>query len=184
MRLFLGIPLASEVVEELAKISARLRRRDDGLRWSAEESWHITLQFLGSVDTQRYECVVSRLREVRGIAVPVRLDGVGLFERAGIFYAGVKVTPELVALQRKVTAAMELCGFEPEDSKGRPYRPHVTLARSKGREGERAMRALKARVDREARFRGFVAEEFLLYESFSEPGGSRYEVRERFLLGG
>lgn len=180
MRLFVGIPLASEVVEELAKMSARLRRKEDGLRWSAAESWHITLQFLGSVDVGRYEGVVARLGEVRGVAVPVWLEGVGFFERAGIFFAGVRVTPELLALQRKVTTAMELCGFEPEE---RAYHPHVTLARSKGREGERGMRALKDRVRREAKFGGFVAGEFLLYESFSEPGGSRYEVRERFLLG-
>jgi 2'-5' RNA ligase len=181
MRLFAGIPLADEVVEELAKMTARLRRKEDGLRWSAAEGWHVTLQFLGSVDAERYECVVARLREVRGVAVPVRLEGVGFFERAGVFFAGVRVSPELVALQRRVTAATERCGFVPED---RPYHPHVTLARSKGRERERAMRALKTRVTREAKFSEFVAEEFLLYESFSEPGGSRYEVRERFLLSG
>ena len=31
-------------------------------------------------------------------------------------------------------------------------------------------------------FSAFTANEFLLYESFPGPGGSRYEVRERFAL--
>ena len=45
MRLFAGIPLAAAVIDELSAISIRLRSNDDGLRWSAPESWHITLQF-------------------------------------------------------------------------------------------------------------------------------------------
>lgn len=47
MRLFIGIPLAADVVRELAALTARLRSPSDGLRWSAAEDWHITLQFLG-----------------------------------------------------------------------------------------------------------------------------------------
>lgn len=179
MRLFIGIPLAASVAEELAKLAARLRRKDDGLRWSAPESWHITLQFLGSVDEQRYGCAVERLREVRSAAVPVALEGLGMFDRAGVFFAGVKTTPELVALQQRVTATMEHCGFVPEE---RPYHPHITLARSKGKEGARGLRALKAPVRREPKFGSFVAEEFVLYESVPEPGGSRYLIRERFAL--
>ncbi len=179
MRLFIGIPLAVPVVEELGKLVARVRRKDDGLRWSAPESWHITLQFLGSVDEQRYGCVVERLREVRFAAVPLSLEGVGAFDRTGVFFASVKASPQLVALQQRVTAAMGGCGFEPE---ARPYHPHITLARSKGKEGPRGLRALKAQVQREPRFGGFLAEEFALYESVPEPGGSRYVIRERFAL--
>ncbi len=43
MRLFIGIPLAAEVVKELAALTARLKSPQDGLRWSAEAGWHITL---------------------------------------------------------------------------------------------------------------------------------------------
>ncbi len=100
----------------------------DGLRWSAPESWHITLQFLGN--TPQYECIVARLRELRSPPVPIQLEGLGFFERAGVFFAGVGLTPELQALQQRVTAATGLCGFIPET---RPYHPHITLARSKGK---------------------------------------------------
>jgi len=85
MRLFVGIPLAEAVVEELSKVSLRFRAKDDGLRWSARESWHITLQFLGNTGQEQYECVVARLRELRFQSVPVRLEGLGFFDRAGIF---------------------------------------------------------------------------------------------------
>jgi RNA 2',3'-cyclic 3'-phosphodiesterase len=174
MRLFVGIPLAAEVIEELSAVSMRLQTSEDGLRWSAAESWHITLQFLGN--TPEYECIVARLRQLRSLPLPLQLEGLGFFERAGVFFAGVMLTPELAALQQRVTAATALCGFVPET---RPYHPHITLARSKSK-GVTALRALKGKIHREPRFSGFVAEEFVLYESVPGARGSHYEVREHF----
>jgi len=177
MRLFVGIPLTAVVIEELSAISMRLQSQADGLRWSAPESWHITLQFLGN--TQQYECIVSRLRELRLPPFPIQLDGLGFFERAGVFFAGVNLTSELEALQQRVTAATGLCGFIPET---RPYHPHITLARSKGKGGS-GLRELKSKIHREPKFSGFVADLFVLYESLPGRGGSRYEIRDRFTLG-
>jgi 2'-5' RNA ligase len=178
MRLFVGIPLAAAVIEELSALSLRLQSKSDGLRWPPPESWHITLQFLGT--TAEYECIVARLRELRAPAVPITLEGLGFFERAGIFFAGVRLTPELRDLQQSVTAATGLCGFIPET---RPYHPHITLARSKGKKVQ-GLRELKARIHREPGFSSFVAEAFVLYESLARAGGSQYEIRERFSLAG
>jgi 2'-5' RNA ligase len=110
--------------------------------------------------------------------VPVQLEGLGFFERSGVFFAGVHLSPELIALQRSVVAATSECGFKPED---RPYHPHITLARNRGR--EEGVRNLKPRVSSAPQFAGFTAREFLLYESFPNAQGSRYEVRARFALG-
>jgi RNA 2',3'-cyclic 3'-phosphodiesterase len=176
MRLFVGIPLAAEVIEELSAVSMRLPSSGDGLRWSAAESWHITLQFLGN--TAEYECIVARLRELRSPPLQVQLEGLGFFERAGVFFAGVRLAPELEALQQRVTAATGPCGFVPET---RPYHPHITLARSKSK-GVTALRELKGRIHREPRFSSFVAKEFVLYESVPGAKGSHYEARERFQL--
>jgi RNA 2',3'-cyclic 3'-phosphodiesterase len=179
MRLFVGIPLAEAVVEELSKVSLRFRAKDDGLRWSARESWHITLQFLGNTGQEQYECVVARLRELRFQSVPVRLEGLGFFDRAGIFFAGVGVSPELTALQQRVTVATSHCGFVPED---RPYHPHITLARSKGKDGKHSLRKLEARIHGQPNLGRFTAQEFVLYESVTRPGGSEYSICERFPL--
>ena len=181
MRLFVGIPLAAAVIGELAATVARLRSDTDGLRWAAPESWHVTLQFLGNAGREECDCTVARLRELRLPPVPMRLEGLGFFDRAGILMVGVRVTPELLLVERSVTAATRLCGFVPET---RPYRPHITLARSKSKGQGRGILELKAKIGRQPSFSGFAAEEFLLYESFLGPAGSRYEIRERFPLGG
>lgn len=176
MRLFVGIPVPPAVIDELSALSMRLQSKADGLRWPAPESWHITLQFLGS--TAQYECIVARLAELRAPCLSITLEGLGFFERAGVFFAGVVLTPALLALQQSVSAATGLCGFIPET---RPYHPHITLARSKGKKPQ-GLRELKAKIHREPRFSTFVADEFVLYESLTRPGGSEYLIRERFPL--
>ncbi len=182
MRLFVGIALAPDAVGALAHVQERFEAVSAALRWSQPESWHVTLQFLGATSDEQAARVVEKLRTVRAEQVPVRVEGLGFFERAGVFRAGVALTPELLALQQFVTAAMLNCGFAPEE---RAYNPHITLARSKGRGGARALAPLKKAVERakvDLRVE-FMAEEFLLYESFPGREGSRYEVRGRFGLG-
>ena len=141
MRLFIGIPLAAEVIDALERISRSLRSANDNLRWSSPETWHITLQFLGETPIEKYRCVVQHLSEIKAPAVAVWLHGTGFFDRAGVFFAAVNVSPELRLLERLVVAATAQCGIDAED---RPYHPHVTLARAKGDDRLRALRKLKS----------------------------------------
>jgi 2'-5' RNA ligase len=178
VRLFIGIPLAPNAAEALLRIRQQFASISTDLRWSSPESWHVTLQFLGSTDAQQQACVVANLATLSAASFSIRIAGLGFFERVGVFYAGIVLAPELLALQQRITAATRPCGFIPE---ARPYHPHITLARSKG---GKALAPLKQALDRGkvAVDEEFTAEEFLLDESFLGPEGSRYEVRARFPL--
>jgi 2'-5' RNA ligase len=177
MRLFIGIPLADVVVNELAAFTQQLRAPDDGLRWSSPAGWHITLQFLGSATAEQCACAAAHLGEIHQSSFPIQLESPSFFDRAGVFFVGVQLSTQLVVLQKRVTAATAPSGFVAED---RPYHPHITLARSKG--GRAALTALKPRIRNAPAFQSFIADEFILYESFPGAGGSRYEVRGRFPL--
>lgn len=177
MRLFLGISLSQQVSDELLAISLRYRSTDDGLRWSLPESWHITLQFLGTVSEQQYSCILPPLHALRHAPVAIQIESLDFFDRAGIFFAGVRLTPGLISLQQQITSATAHCGFAAE---AHPFRPHITLARTKGRRGSAGLHSLKTKIKREPAFSSFVSEEFLLYESHLAPSGSQYEVREHF----
>jgi 2'-5' RNA ligase len=196
MRLFVGIALADAVVRELKSVVARLRASGGvaggGLRWTEPDSWHITLQFLGNSTPEQYACLTSRLGEVRSAPLPVELGSLGCFDRAGVFFADVAVTPGLVALGRSVVAATSQCGFVAE---ARPFHPHITLARKAGAKGTRDQGNKNSRTGSHnlrdltekaggCRFTRFTAREFLLYESHLGAEGARYEVRERFPLNG
>lgn len=179
MRLFVGIALDPAATDALKRMTATLRRADDGLRWSSPEAWHITLQFLGSTDQQTYECLLARLREIHRPPLTIHLGVPDVFERAGVFHIGVVPSQDLTALERHVVAATALCGISPEE---RPYHPHITLARSKGRDQRHGLHALHQRVHSAHRLPSLFAQEFLLYQSSPTPEGSRYEVRGRFPL--
>ena len=182
MRLFIGIPLPATATHDLEAVADRLRSKtasDGHLRWAAAESWHITLQFLGGTTPQQYECVAACLREVHQPCVPVEFGAVDLFDRAGVLFVDVRVTSQLVALQQAVTAATMCCGFVPES---RPYHPHITLARGRGKSGGRELRDLMLQIDTPLKIPSFTANSFLLYESTPAPEGSRYERRECFPL--
>ncbi|HEY6446341.1 MAG TPA: RNA 2',3'-cyclic phosphodiesterase [Acidobacteriaceae bacterium] len=181
MRLFVGIALSPEAAAALSGVRALLASSGPELRWSEPHGWHVTLQFLGEVTEPRAAMVAERLATVKADPVPVRIAELGFFERAGVFFAGVALTPELLALEQRVVAAMRACGFTPEP---RRYNPHITLARAKGRGGARELAPLKKALERRPidLAAKFVAEEFLLYESIPGPAGSRNEVKARFSL--
>ncbi len=177
MRLFIGIPLPAETSNELLQLSMRLRSREDSLRWSAPESWHITLQFLGNTTQEQYTSIMARLAALRCPPVSIALESFGFFERTGIFYLGVRITRTLLKLQQAITTATAPCSFLAED---RPYHPHITLARTRGKQGVGTLNKLRLRLPRAPRFTSFLAQHFILYESFTGPAGSQYEVRHRF----
>jgi 2'-5' RNA ligase len=185
MRLFIGIPLAPATANDLLAEVNRLRSTtrnpatSDNVRWSAPESWHITLQFLGSTTSQQYECVTAHLHELHHASIEIQLGAIDTFPRAGVLFTDVRINPELLALQQSVTVATAPCGFTPE---ARPYRPHITLARRKGKSRDREFRNLKLQIDPPPHFSSFDANGFILYESIPTPEGSRYEIRERFPL--
>jgi RNA 2',3'-cyclic 3'-phosphodiesterase len=179
MRLFIGIPLPAVLIEELWALSIRLRCDLDGLRWTSSDSWHITLQFLGETTGEQFSCGLAILRELHSPVVPIRIEGLDVFDRAGIFFAGVSVVPELLQLQQRIRAATAQCGFVPE---ARPFHPHITLARAKGESRSLNLRTLKSKVGPQPAFSSFVADKFLLYEAFLGSAGSRYEIRAQFSL--
>jgi RNA 2',3'-cyclic 3'-phosphodiesterase len=189
MRLFIGIPLPDAVVRELSAVVGLLRKEGavragwDKLRWTEPASWHITLQFLGSTAREQFECLKARLIEVRSDAPPVQLGELGCFDRVGVLYADVMITPELAALQQKVAAATSTCGFVAET---RPFHPHITLARNAGNRGPghrgNKVGGLIIRAVTEPAFTPFTAREFVLYESHLRAGGAQYEIRQRFAL--
>jgi 2'-5' RNA ligase len=183
MRLFVGLAVSEAVKESLEALTLRLRAKDDGLRWSTPEQWHVTLVFLGEVEDDARAKLVQALRGIRGAALKLRMERLGVFERSGILYAEVEVSEELLRLYETVAAAVRRCGLEVEE---RPYRAHITLARARNREGRKTIERLRRAVESREQHRlraSWSAEEFLLYESQLSPGGSRYVVRERFALG-
>ncbi|MFZ1012122.1 MAG: RNA 2',3'-cyclic phosphodiesterase [Terracidiphilus sp.] len=180
MRLFVAVPMPTEIWERLAGLSARLKKTIEGMRWSAPESWHITLQFLGNASPEQLEALQAQLCPVQLPAFSVQLGGLGFFDRAGALIVEVSLSRELASLQEDVTAATAHCGFRAEE---RPYHPHITLARMQNAQWSLVRHGVDAARCETPRLPGFVAREFCIYESFPGRESAQYEIRARFPLG-
>lgn len=152
-----------------------------GARWQSEDQLHLTLRFVGEVDSRTADDVAAALGSIRFDLPPLRLSGCGMFDTRGTpnaLWAGVAPRDPLAALHRKVDAAIVRAGLEPER---RAFVPHITLARLPGSAGP---------IDRFlVDHAGLVSPDFTvthmsLYESRLGHGGANYEPVERYALAG
>jgi 2'-5' RNA ligase len=178
MRLFIGIGLPLSVGEALARAARALlppeREGSPRVRLPRPQDMHVTLSFLGQVEPSHLEPIQQSLAALHADRMRLELNGAGVFANGGILLAKVKPSPNLLNLTEQVLQAMERCGFPREQ---RPFTPHVTLARSKGR-----IRIGSRQPGDPAFMQVFEAGEFCLYQSFTRPEGSQYLVLRAFPL--
>lgn len=174
MRLFVAVRPPRDVVAAIEKAVTPARRAMVGPRWTTEDQWHVTLQFLGAVADEAVADVSRALDPVSKVQpFPVRLGGAGAFprvSRARIIWLGAQGGADgLTDLARAVHTALEPLGFRPEE---REYHPHVTVARLKmPGDVSPAVEALGEGAVGGA----FLVNEVTLYESRTSRAGARYE---------
>jgi 2'-5' RNA ligase len=153
IRSFVAIELPEEAKMALADLQRDLKigAPPRAVRWVQTTSIHLTLQFLGDVAPAKVEPIGEALRGMCADLVPLvfEMRDVGVFpnpRRPRVVWVGV-AEPQglLVALQKKVTQALEPLGFEPEK---RPYTPHLTLGRASDRASPRDLAELGDLVGR------------------------------------
>ncbi len=135
MRAFVAVFPPPEVREALRRAALALPS-SDSFRLTAPGKIHLTLKFLGEVPEEALDRAKEYLGRAREGYEPfeVTTSGFGVFpseRRARILWAGVGEGSErLRDLARDVEGALEAAGFERE---ARPYVPHMTLGRARGR---------------------------------------------------
>ncbi|TMA34522.1 MAG: RNA 2',3'-cyclic phosphodiesterase [Deltaproteobacteria bacterium] len=184
LRLFFALELGSAVRARAARIAAALREHAGSrdVRWVREESLHVTLRFLGSTDPAR---VADLAREIgtatRGIApFSASLAGVELFpspRRPRVVALGLEPRGALAALAAAVERGAVAAGFAPED---RPFRPHLTLGRT--RDHRRFHLAADVTASVTAPGESWDVMETVLFRSDLAPSGARYTPLARVPL--
>ena len=155
MRLFLAINLEPEMRRSVIQATAPLRDAAPSLGWVDESRLHLTLKFLGPQPDAALSPLRAAMTDVAGKhrAFRMRVAEIGAFpnfRRARVVWMGVEREPRLEFLHHDVELACEALGFELE---GRPFRPHLTLARVKERTDIEELRLLSRagkKVDFEA----------------------------------
>jgi RNA 2',3'-cyclic 3'-phosphodiesterase len=173
MRLFLAIPIPSDLAQRIATLAReRLARSasSGGLRLMHPDDLHVTLCFLGETPETRLSAIAPALEKVRCPEFPVKTGSFGVFVHAGAVYLAVDLSRSLLLLKQSIDDQLERCGIPRED---RPYHPHITVARISG---ARSRRAAAIRLEPNCPPLHFPAVAFNLYQTLPSPSGARSQA--------
>jgi 2'-5' RNA ligase len=140
-RLFIGVPLPEDAAAAVASIvddvrAVALPAGWKDVRWVRLDGLHLTLRFLGPTPEARIEPTAAAVVDVASRAsgpIELELGGVGAFpsgRRPRTLWIGLTGGLEpLERLAAAVEGALKTAGWPAVD---RPFRAHLTLARSDG----------------------------------------------------
>ncbi len=176
IRSFIAIDLSDPARRQIEAFIQELRKSDAQVGWVRTEGIHLTLKFLGNAAPESIEEIKPALARIASQTAPIRIEpsGCGAFptiKSPRVIWVGLLgQIGRLAELVLRVETALVPLGFEPE---GRPFNPHLTVGRVKGRLRLLALQQiLLARRDFTAE--PFDAAEVVLYKSDLRPDGARY----------
>lgn len=172
MRAFVGLPLPDPVADALDAVAQALPAG----RTVDCHNLHLTLAFLDDQPEQLLEALHDRLAALDWQAPRIVVTHLDLFGGATprLIAAAVARDPALDALRDKVRGAARHCGI---DLPRERFRPHVTLARLRGRPAPDMLARLQAAAGtRLDTVPPFSAHRLALFRSTLGPEGADYDI--------
>ncbi len=175
-RLFAALPVDAAAADALAPARALLEPFSSIITTVAPQIYHITLKFFGECDGARARAIEAAFDRISPPgALAYALCGLGAFpssRNASAIWCGIRA--DLGPMRRlagEIEDLAERLGFPRE---GRPFEPHLTLARV--RRGRRPPTALAACIDGNARtlFGESSFDRVALFSSRLRPEGPEY----------
>jgi 2'-5' RNA ligase len=163
-RLFFALWPDVHTAKQLANLQRELQMVG---RPVSRNNLHMTLAFIGGVDSRCARCLRSVAGAVNFPPFSLSLDRLGYFDRPKVCWIGPRRTPPaLNSLRRDLLRQLQTCGYTPDDIH---FSPHASLARKSARlEAKPFVPILWPVMD------------FVLVESRSAGAGAEYHVLERY----
>jgi 2'-5' RNA ligase len=171
LRLFLALQLPESVLD---LVTAWQEERLHGVRIVPRGHLHITLAFLGHRPAGELDAILGALREAAGAAAPdIALTPCGYRETRSVGMVVLSDSGDrATALADDLQGRLERLGVYRRE--GRPWLPHLTVARFRERPRLRP---------KQPETGTFVPSGAAAYLSRLQPGGARYDVLEAVTLG-
>jgi 2'-5' RNA ligase len=175
IRTFIGIFPPSHVQAAISNILLPLKPDAPAIRWEEQRKFHVTMKFLGNVMPEQ----LHQLRLFLGETIQsihrfdIQLTTIGCFPAMHppkIVWMGSsedKNTP-LAGCFNAVQHACISAGFKKEE---RPFHPHITLGRVKGKVSENLIKKIENTTFEPLQF---LCSELLIMKSDLSPSGSAY----------
>ncbi len=176
IRAFIAIELPPHVIESIGRLQERLKSSDFRISWVRPENIHLTLKFLGDIDSDRVQEIGKLMTRALSRQEPLEIfaSGLGVFpgvRSPRVIWVGIDGQVQgIAAIQASIDQYLAGAGFAKEK---RAFTGHLTLGRVKGpiagRLLEAAMRSLE-----DFKTQGFRVDHVSLFKSQLTPQGAIY----------
>ena len=132
IRAFIAIPLDPKIQHSIERMQDHLKKTNSDVKWVKSENIHITLKFLGDVNTEQINSVKQALSNCTHNTRPfkVELSQLGAFpniEHPRTLWVGLKDHKQkLSRMAVSLEKALGKIGFQGDQ---RPFSPHITIGR-------------------------------------------------------
>ena len=176
IRTFIAFKLPKNIISSIRKIQEDIKSYAFKARWVNPENIHLTLKFLGDINSTDIEKVSEAIiNTVNGHApISLGLKGAGVFpgiKRPRVIWVGLGGEIEkLAGIQNDIEESLEELEFPREK---RPFRGHLTLGRIKGKiDPKKLLDVMKKFEKFESEL--FIADQIYLFKSELKSTGSVY----------
>lgn len=180
MRTFIGIDLPENIKENLREVIERVKKIKEAKPVKVE-NLHITLKFLGEIESGKIELIRGKLNLVKNFkSFDVEIKGIGVFpseKKVRVLWVGAEDNGYLKKLNDRIEESLKEFGFEKE----REFVSHITIARFKSVPNLNFIKEIMGKYG-EKNFGKFNVKNFYLYESQLMPDGPVYKKIEKFDL--
>jgi len=179
IRTFLAVDIPQNIKMKLDELITGLRQLAPDIRWVRAANLHITLRFLGEINSSDIGKLKAAVEaDIKDLArFEISLRGAGGFpnlSRPRVIWTGVgQGNDNLIALAGKVEDGCRQAGFGPAD---KPFSSHLTIGRVKFPKGLERLTAHLESLKFESE--NFEIGEVVVFKSDLSPAGPKYSKLE------
>ncbi len=174
MRLFIAVDF-NELKDYFVELQRHLPKN---AKLSLTKEYHITLKFLGEVQSDETDEIISVLKNIKFEKFDVLLDSVGVFPAENyirVLWVGIKPEEKILELQKNIDESLSKMFKKEKD-----FKSHITLARVKYPEDKKKFLEELSKIKVENK--KIEIRDFRMMKSTLTSKGPVYEDLERFSL--
>jgi len=186
IRCFIAIHIPPMVQSQILAYIDQLKRISQEVRWIKGENIHLTLKFLGEVDSKRVESVKKYLHPLSDKFSKFRLQilGSGCFpqkKRPRVFWLGMEQSKDnpLFSIHNWIDSQLVELEFEKEK---RRFSPHLTVGRVRAGQPVEFLDLFRFLENNPFTPVNFQVDEIFFMQSYLKPTGAEYSVIESYPL--
>jgi 2'-5' RNA ligase len=186
IRCFIAIHLPHDILIRISNYIKDLKKQSDDVRWVRADNIHLTLKFLGEIDSTKVklvkECLYLLSDEFSSFSLSI--SGSGCFpgkKHPRVFWLGMEQGKEnpLFGVHNWIEKQLSDLDFEKEK---RRFSPHLTLGRFRARQPANFSDLFTFLENNPFNPVNFEVKEIFFMQSILEPTGAEYKTIEKYPL--